>query len=122
MKFKTDSAKEQLGQSCAKLQEVVAYFEQLSLKEGIEPLCTRMWDAVCGDSGVHEAKRAADFRNETRLGTDSAFLYSKESTKSIVDAMNQRYPRKDGKVTCMHHSFQGAPFHFHLQIMVSDIV
>lgn len=117
MQYKTPDCQDQLSQVPAKLQEVVAFFDSLSTAYGIECVITRVWDAVCGDSGVHEAKRAVDFRDETRpTDTDSVCLYTADQVAAIVAAINEKYPRTDGKVVCMHHSFQGAPFHFHIQI------
>jgi hypothetical protein len=117
MIYKTPDCEDQLKNSAPKLQEVVGYFESLSLAAGIEPVITRVWDAVCGDSGVHEAHRAVDFRDETiPYANESKNLYTQEQVDSIVKAINEKYPRTDGKPVCLHHSFQGAPHHFHVQI------
>lgn len=117
MQYKTPDCQDQLSQSAPRLQEIVAYFDSLSTGFGIECIITRVWDAVCGDSGVHEAHRAVDLRDETRPSpTDSARLYTDDQVVSIVQAINEKYPRADGKLVCIHHSFQGMPYHFHLQI------
>lgn len=120
MTYKDPVCEEQLKQSPQKLQDMASLFDALSHKYGIDAVVTRVWDAVCGDSGVHEAKRAVDFRNETidSLG-HSHFLYTPDQIDTIVHTINERYPRHDGKLVCIHHSFHGAPHHFHLQIPVS---
>ena len=119
MIYKTPDCEEQLKQTPQKLQDIVTVFDALSQGYGIESVITRVWDAVCGDSGVHEAHRAVDFRDETvnSLG-QSTFLYSPSQTDTIVNTINERYPRSDGKLVCIHHSFQGAPHHFHLQVPI----
>lgn len=116
MKFKSPDCEEQLKGCPQRLQDIAQVFDALSKKYNIDPVVTRVWDAVCGDSGVHEAKRAVDFRNETidSLGK-SHFLYTHEQVDTIVNTINERYPRADGKLVCLHHSFHGAPHHFHLQ-------
>lgn len=123
MKFKGPHMEDQLQMSCQALQDLSRAFEELSLALGVVPIVTRVWDAVQGDSGVHEAKRAIDFRNETRDYTGkSIFLYSPEQVADIVKRLNDSYPRRDGHVVAIHHSFQGMPYHFHLQCSLSQAV
>lgn len=116
MKFKQEKMKAQFEARPAKLQEVCEYFAQLSEGYGVEPVVTRVMDPVAGESGVHMAGRAVDFRNELRFENGSRFLYTEEQAEEIVKAINERYPRYDGKVVCLHHSHRGAPLHFHIQI------
>lgn len=117
MKFKEDYMQAQLTETPPLLQEMALSFESTCKSvSGIEPLVTRVSDAVQGDSGVHEAKRAFDVRDEF----EGKNLFTAEHVKSIVDQMNAEYPRTDGKQTCIHHSFQGMPFHFHVQ-MAADM-
>lgn len=116
MIFKSEREEDQLSEAPRKLIEVCYYFDALSSSYGKEAICTRVRDAVCGDSGVHEAGRAADFRSETRDNNGSHFRYSDFEISTIVEKINSRYPREDGKLVCIYHSFQGMPYHFHIQI------
>ena len=119
MKFKKPHMKEQFEASPKKLLEVCEVFNQLSLKEGIEPVVTRVTDPVEGESGVHLAHRAVDFRNEFFDGKSKRWLYPIETVEHIVNAINQKFPRKDGRPVALHHSFKGGSFHFHFQIPAS---
>lgn len=120
MKYKTPTCLFQLVASPMKLREVVKYFEELSKEMEIEPTISRVWDPVSGDSGVHEAHRAVDIRDEIKLSsTHSQLTYTNAQVDKIVKAINEKYPRHDGKVVCMHHSFKGGPLHFHIQIPAS---
>lgn len=120
MKFKTQNCPDELSKSCPLLQKLAADFEALSQSFGIESMVTRVWGTIDGDSGVHAAKRAIDFRNETLPSPgESHFLYSDAQTQTIVNTLNSRYLRKDGKPTCLYHSFQGAPWHFHVQVPIT---
>jgi hypothetical protein len=120
MRFKENGMKDQLEQGPQKLKEVVLYFSHLSEQCGIEPVVTRVWDAVTGDSGVHEAKRGCDCRDEyTCDDGEKKRLYTDEQVSDLVSAMNLAFPRADGRLVCIHHSFQGGPMHFHFQIPIS---
>lgn len=112
MNFKEPDMQIQFNSAPKKLQEIALYFCQLSEDLGIDPTVTRVVDGVDGDSGVHEAHRGIDFRDQ--LGDQS--LYSPEQINSITSAINNMYPRTDGHLVCMHHSFENGPFHFHIQI------
>lgn len=79
---------------------------------GQELIITRVKENITDSSGVHEDNRAFDARNEF----DGGRLYNEEQTKKIVDYMNDKYKRYDGKPTCISHSFNGGPVHFHVQI------
>ncbi len=98
------------------LTVVAEYFDHLSAGMGIEAVITRVWNRYKGESGVHPAKRAIDFRDETFDGPNHHFLYSPDQALEIVTEMNLKFPRHDGKLVCMHHSFQCGPYHFHVQI------
>lgn len=113
MKFKEAHLIDQYNARPEALKEVCRYFEELSLEFGVEPVVTRVTDRVPGESGVHPAGRAVDFRDEFAPGL---FLYSPEESARIVEAINERFPRTDGKKVCIHHSFSGGPKHFHIQI------
>src|SRR5271163_808102 len=100
MIFKTNDSEDELKHSPQKLQEVAALFDQLSTALGIQAVVSRVWDGVCGDSGVHEAHRGTDFRDETfSTPTQSEYLYTAAQANSIVSQINAQYPRTDGKKT-----------------------
>ena len=104
-----------------KLKRVCELFEKLSLQHQINPVVTRVSDPVQFESGVHPVHRAVDFRNQYYDGTVNRWLYPQEVVDQIVNSINLAYPRDDGRVTCLHHSFLGGEFHFHLQIRYSDV-
>jgi hypothetical protein len=119
MKFKQPHMKDQYNASPKKLLEVCEAFNQLSLKEGIEPVVTRVTDPVAGESGVHTQHRAVDFRNEFTDGQSKKRLYPIETVDHIVNTLNAKFPRTDGKPVALHHSFKNGAFHFHLQIPIA---
>lgn len=116
MKFKDLQSQNEFDSIPSKLKEIALFFDKLSNDLGIEAVVTRIKTKICGDSGVHMAGRAIDFRNETLLDDGTPhYLYTDDQVKHIVDSINSTYPRDDGKLVVIHHSFQGAPWHFHLQ-------
>lgn len=95
------------------LQHVALTFVELSITLfGIEPTVTRILDKVAGDSGVHYQLRAIDFRDEYMHD----FTYTKAQADTLVFAINERYKRIDEFDTIKHHSFNGDPTHFHIQV------
>lgn len=123
MKYKHPEYEDQLKATSVLLRGMAREFERLSLECGVEPVVTRVSDPVdcftdetgqrvC-ESGVHPAKRAVDFRDEFAGGV---FLYLPKQVEWIVRSMNDRYPRMDGKQTCIYHGFGGGPKHFHVQV------
>ena len=125
MQFKSPHMADQLLASSMGLQDVVRRFREMSEDIGVDPVVTRVWDPVPGDSGVHEAHRAVDFRDHT-LVPDERLLgrfsetaaYTAGQVRHIVETMNAEFPREDGKLVCIHHSFCGGMLHFHLQVPV----
>lgn len=116
MRFKEESMREQFESRPALLKEICAEFCALSESFGVEPVVTRVTDPVPGESGVHPAGRAVDFRDEYS-GLRGVFrLYTDAQAEEIVRTINAKYPRKDGKLVCIHHCFNGGRLHFHLQI------
>lgn len=117
MKFKNKIAEMDYQVLPAFLKKVCDDFEINSLWYGVEPVVTRVREAVTHDSGVHEAGRAVDFRSQYSLPDGTmGWLYTPQQCEDIVYQLNLKYPREDGKPTCMHHSFEGGPFHFHVQV------
>lgn len=117
MIFKENDLSRQFLALPKKLQEISYRFIGISQQLGKEAVVTRIKDPVKGDSGVHEANRAIDFRDET-LGSDGTkqFLYDPDDVNYLTSTLNNEYPRNDGKLVCIHHSFNGGMYHFHLQI------
>ncbi|HXD22645.1 MAG TPA: hypothetical protein VN613_04745 [Gemmatimonadaceae bacterium] len=119
MIFKDPKSQQELAMAPQKLKDVVARFEELSMGFGIEPVCTRVKGKVAGDSGVHAAWRAADFRDQIVGDAGSHNLYTPEQVQEILDTLNKEFPRNDDKSVAIHHSFDGMPFHFHLQVPIA---
>lgn len=113
MRFKLPHMKAQFDELPKALKQVCEDFCRLSKKFGVEPVVTRVSDPVAGESGVHLAKRAVDFRDQT---SDGRRLYTDEQVKEIVVVLNRLHERTDGKPTCYHHAVPGSTFHFHLQV------
>lgn len=112
MIFKHDSLRDEYHSLPTALQLICGDFETLSRFFGIEPIVTRVREEIAGSSGVHEAGRAVDFRDEF----SGVVTYREDVRNAIVEAMNAKYSRHDGKPTCYSHSFQGGPRHFHVQL------
>ena len=61
MTFKDPHLADQFIKSSMVLQQIVADFFNYSKREfNIEPVITRLWDPVEGESGVHPDKRGCD--------------------------------------------------------------
>jgi hypothetical protein len=117
LKFKEPHFESQYNSRPPKLRSACADFVELAEKMGIDAVVTRVTDPVSGESGVHPAGRACDFRDEYAPGK---FLFTSEQVKIILDFLNEHYPRKDGLKTAIHHCFCGGPFHFHIQTAAGD--
>lgn len=124
MKFKEEHMKEQFDKAAGMVQEIVefadSFAKQLCEKEMI---VTRVSDPVPGESGVHVAIpcRGVDCRSEYPVDAGIVNRYTFEEVEAILDAVNKKFPRTDGKLTVMHHSFDGGPHHFHLQSRWEDL-
>jgi len=113
MKFKKPEMEQELLAASVFLRHMAREFDAASKAiAGQEAIVTRVLEPVKGESGVHSDYRAIDFRSQF----DGGFLYTEEQIKKLVDHMNGLYVRNDGKVTCIHHSFNGGPLHFHVQL------
>jgi len=113
MTFKTPEVEAEFDSVSTFLHLMAKDFETASkLFAGQDIVITRVKEHICGDSGVHEAHRAFDVRDEF----DGKRLFTDDQVKSLVDHINTLYPRNDGKPTCIHHSFNCGPFHFHIQL------
>lgn len=119
MKFKEPKLEAELESVSVVLQQIIEDFAfDSEYVFGIEPVVTRVLDPVEGESGVHGDKRGVDLRDEH----SGVCLYTKEQAASLVKWVNDKWKRNDGKVTCLHHSFNGGPLHFHFQIPISTKV
>lgn len=112
MNFKNEQCEKEFLEAPLKLQEIVLYFDGLCHDLGKEAIITRVLEHVEGSSGVHEAHRGIDCRDEFENKT----TFTPEEVNYITTDINNRYPREDGKLVCIHHSFGGGPMHFHFQI------
>lgn len=122
MIFKHEYLNEQFKEAPRMLQKIALDFAGLSDQLGVSAVVTRVFDHVPGSSGVHEAHRAIDFRDEFEVVDGGRKrLYTEDDVHYITSTINQNYPRTDGKLTCIHHSFNGGPMHFHLQIGIDKI-
>lgn len=116
MKFKKPELQHELQSCSIFLWDMAEKFDQFSkMVAGQEAIITRVKEFVAGSSGVHEDGRAFDVRDEFEGGR----LYTDEQVKQIIQYMNEYYPRNDGKPTCLSHSFNGGPIHFHVQLALT---
>jgi len=111
MKFKRSHLAYEYEDMPELLTEMSELFEDISSGFDIEPIVTRVTEKIEGSSGVHEAGRAIDFRDEFK----GKHLYSRHQREMLLTALNNTYARSDNRRTLIWHSFNGAPYHFHLQ-------
>lgn len=116
LRFKSEHMWGQFVRTPRLLQAMASEFCAQSLAEGVSPLCTRVSDPIEGESGVHLAMRALDFRDQV----GPAFTYREESRKRLLEFFNTKYARNDGKPTLLWHSFNNGPKHFHLQVAANE--
>lgn len=112
MKFKNDRCELEFKRAPERLKEIANRFDVLTQELDKEAIITRVLEPITGDSGVHEAHRAVDYRDQF----GKKFTFTPNEVTFLVTTINHEYPRLDGKQVCIHHSFKGAPQHFHLQI------
>jgi hypothetical protein len=118
VKFKDLKLQDELYHTPTLLQVMAEWLDQLSIGHfGKEIEITRVFEKVNGSSGVHEAHRAFDARDEHAGG----HYYKPEEIAFLVSEMNRRFPRTDGKQSCIHHSFHGGPHHLHVQVGVPGV-
>lgn len=101
------------------LQLVVEEADRYSQeKYGQELLLTSIWRKKTTDSGVHQAWRAVDARDEFKdtLTSPSQRQFTDSQVRDIVSHINGKFPRIDGKKTCIHHAVEGGMLHFHFQV------
>jgi hypothetical protein len=117
IQFKNDQAQSDYGIMPAKLKEICNFFETCVSFYYITPVVTRVREGVCGDSGVHEAGRGIDYRDQEVMSDGSSrSLFTADQVQAICQQVADAYPRDDGKSVILHHSFNGGPMHFHIQI------
>lgn len=116
MEFKSPEMQVQLVKSSIVLQLLVYDAESfITTHFKKQAIVTRVWDSFPGESGVHPDKRAIDLRDEH----EGERLFTDLEINSIINYLNGKWQRNDGKPTALHHSFQGGPLHLHLQIPIS---
>ena len=118
MRFKSVNLQEEFWDDISlALIRIARVFDWLSQEiAGVDVMVTRVRAKIQGSSGVHEAGRAIDFRDE--FGGRTLRLYSESEVDRLCNAINALFPRDDGFNTILHHSFRGGPKHFHLQIPI----
>lgn len=112
MNFKEPRLSEQFDKMPDLLKEISYEFAFMSYAMGIAPIVTRITDPVEGESGVHLANRAIDFRDEHK----GVSLYDKSDVMFLLQYFNGKYARNDNFHTLIWHAFNGMPKHFHIQI------
>lgn len=113
MKFKEPHMYDQLRDSSVILQLMVddfVNFAGMHFKK--DCMITRVWDPVPGETGVHPDKRAVDIRQEH----EGEKVFTDTEANALVNFLNGKWHRLDGRPTCLLHSFQGGPQHFHIQV------
>lgn len=114
--FKEPHLKEQYETRPPLLLQICADFCALARAFDIEPVVTRVTDPVAHESGVHPAGRAVDFRDVHGIMHN----YSEAQIAAIVEHLNFKYKRTDGKPVIIHHAVEGSTKHFHIQISVEQ--
>lgn len=112
MEFKKPELRQQLLEAPTLLRFVAQEFEWISRRYGKEPVVTRVTERIDGSSGVHSLGRAFDVRDVH----GGKHHYTDAEREAIINHINAVFPRKDGYKTCIWHSFQGGPGHFHCQV------
>lgn len=112
MIFKESHLQFELDQVPRFLYCIAQEFERQCMKMGQVATITRIFGKIEGDSGVHAAGRAIDFRDQV----GDVFLFKQEQREYLLKTINRLFPRNDGHDTLIWHSFHDAPYHFHLQI------
>lgn len=117
MVFKEERLKEEFFKAHPMVRLFSIHFEQLCIAHfNKDPVCTRIFEYVKGATGIHSTGRAIDFRNEHA----GKWMFSKEEARFLVSEMNRKFPGNDKYATCLHHSFNGGPHHFHIQLSAKD--
>lgn len=115
--FKDPSLQKEFYNAPLILQYMAEDFIIKSNSYGIQPVITRVLEKIEGDSGVHEAYRGIDFRDEY----DGQFVYPDSLRDEILSYFTAKWYRNDNHLTLMSHSFEGGPRHFHLQLAESTL-
>lgn len=113
MKFKDQRCEDEYDQANFLLKRMADDFQFICYSQfKIDPTITRVREAIDGSSGVHEAGRGIDFRDEH----DGIFVFNSVQRTQIGNVINALYKRNDGKKTLIWHRFKNGPYHWHLQI------
>lgn len=119
MKFKVPRLEDEYNKAPLLLrlitEDMDGYVQQHFNKEVV---ITRVLEPVSGESGVHQDYRALDVRNEYC----GSRMFNDYEVEIILKYLNEKYYRNDNHNTAIHHSFDGNPLHFHLQIALNTKV
>ena len=110
--FKLPKYEKEFYNAPPRLQEIVQEFALLARKGGIAATVTRVRDHVEGSSGVHKLNRAVDVRDEFK----GEFTFPQPLRDELIEFINAKYPYGDKYKTCVWHSFDSGPHHFHFQV------
>lgn len=101
---KTASNVREMAQVDSRLWDILEYMDRMLHADDKHVTVTAVW--YQGGSGVHEAFRAVDVRSHE---------LNIQRIRQIEWLVNKRFPRSDGKPTCLYHDVGQGP-HFHLQV------
>lgn len=113
IRFKAPSLKNEFDESPLLLQIIVKDLALFAYENFQIPITiTRVLEKIEGATGVHQDHRAVDIRDEHA----GQHTFTEDQIKELLAYINNKYYRNDGKPTAIHHSFDGGPFHIHVQI------
>ncbi len=121
MRFKTELIKKQFYSEVNPLMIAIVKDadHHASYNFGCGLLITRCTSKLKNgkESGVHQAGRGVDARYEF----NGTLYYTETQAYELVYHTNVRYPRNDGRKTCILHSAKNKsgksmPMHFHFQL------
>ena len=118
MKFKEPGLFNEYSELPIVLQNLAQDFDLLSGFFGVEAVVTRVKEPIQGSSGVHEAGRAIDFRDEYQ----GNFIYNSYQRVTLIKLLNDKYYRSDNHKSVISHRFQGGNLHFHLQVPADQTI
>lgn len=116
MQFKNKDLKGQFLRLPKILQDIAIRMNHLFQDLNKPMVITRIFGKIEGSSGVHEAGRAFDVRNEyfDEHGKQKRLL-NEDEVAFVIGEISKDFPRRDHVSRIIHHSFNGGPYHFHVQ-------
>lgn len=116
--FKTPQVQKEFQEATLILQLLAEDFIKLSNHFNIVPVITRVLEDIPGATSVHPAGRAVDARD----CYDGSFLYTPDQRIHIVEFINKKWYRNDGKPSIIWHKVPGSVEHFHMQVALNTMV